>query len=466
MLWLLAQLACRKRLRLEWEMRPLVLLVDSQVSASSCCLLGLDTIGCERIETTNLAEVGQWIDSPRPRIILLPFCGHEAALQTALQIRQMDKGLPVILVVAEGSEGLAVAAFRAGITDYFHAPGEQRPLQEKLRCWIAARSAPCQCADSSKAQAKGSASPLTGSTATMLALREQLVRIAQSSSNVLITGETGTGKELVASAIHQESARSTKPMVRVNCAAIPDALAESELFGYERGAFTGAYLRTERWFEAADLGIMFLDEVGDMSSVTQAKLLRVIENKEFRRLGGKAEIRVDVRFIAATNRDLERMASEGRFREDLYYRLNIARIHLLPLRDRKEDIPILIRHYVQEFSANSEKRVTEIADEVWNCLLKYESPGNIRELQNVLESSCANSPCEIISIGDLPDQFRRRCANPASTCPTERQALLSALLQSKWNKSRAAEQLSWSRMTLYRKMRKYRISDCVDPRIQ
>lgn len=431
----------------------------------------LGTVPCELLESSAPANLSRWLDSPRPRVILLNFCGHQDAIRTALLVHDLDHRLPLILVVAQGSEELAVAAFRAGVTDYFRMPGDESALLKTLlRLTVSSGGAyPIVPAPQGPPiavvpQNEQKSFFFIGSTATLAALNIQVTRIAASNSNVLITGETGTGKELVASAIHQVSARNHKPFISLNCAAIPDALAESEFFGYERGAFTGAYLRNQGSLEAAHQGTMFLDEVGDMSAGTQAKLLRVIENKEFRRLGGKMPIKVDVRFIAATNRNLEEMAAAGGFREDLYYRLNIARVHLLPLRERKEDIPILIRHYVQEFGASQDNRLAE-TDEVWECLVNYDWPGNVRELKNILESAVVNSAGHRISIGDLPYEFRKRSSQFTSACPSERQALLSALLQTKWNKSRAAEQLSWSRMTLYRKMRKYRIPPCPGQRI-
>jgi len=442
-------------------MKPLVLLVDSQVTtAHPRWKWTFAAVPCEVIEAAALSDIGA--DFAHPRLVLLGFCGSHQALKRAAEVHRIDPSIPVILVVAESSEELAVSAFRAGVTDYFHAFRDEAGLLETVRRWSATPTAKCAPVDPPDPKEKSFF--FIGSTDTMLALKTQIARIAASSSTVLITGETGTGKELVASAIHEVSQRSHSPFVSVNCAAIPDALAESEFFGYERGAFTGAYLRNQGWLEAAHRGTMFLDEVGDMSSVMQAKLLRVIENKEFRRLGGKAEIRVDVRFIAATNRNLETKVSEGLFREDLYYRLNIARVHLPPLRDRCEDIPILIRHYLREFSEKGRRKLPEITDHAWRCLLQYDWPGNVRELKNVLEAALVNSVGGIISIDDFPYEFRKRCSQPPSPPPNERQALISALLETKWNKSRAAEQLCWSRMTLYRKMRKYRISSCSDNR--
>jgi len=442
-------------------MKPLVLVVDSQLTAFPCWKRVLEAVPCELLEATATANLSQWLNSRRPKAIFLTFCGPQDAIRTTLQVHNLDQSLPLILVVAQGSEELAVAAFRAGVTDYFHMPGDESALLEALLRLLLPSSGAYPM--TAVRQPPEKSFFFVGSTATIAALNTQVTRIAASNSNVLITGETGTGKELVASAIHQVSARRHKPFISLNCAAIPDALAESEFFGYERGAFTGAYLRNQGTLEAAHQGTLFLDEVGDMSAAMQAKLLRVIENKEFRRLGGNTPVKVDVRFIAATNRNLEEMAVAGRFREDLYYRLNIARVHLLPLRERKEDIPLLIRHYVQEFGARND-RLTE-TDEVWGCLVNYDWPGNVRELKNILESAFVNSAGDRISISDLPGEFRTRCSQSTSSCPNERQALLSALLQTKWNKSRAAEQLSWSRMTLYRKMRKYRIPPCSDHRI-
>lgn len=437
------------------SMRPLVLLVDSQIPAYAHWRQNLETIACERFETT-LTDLKQQLDSPRPRMLLLTYGDDHEALSAVRQVHQVDSRVPLLLVVAEGSEALAVSAFRAGVTDYFHSLRDEAALHETLERWLACSTHGAPPADPLRQQEKSFF--FIGSNAIVLDLKTRVIRIAESRSNVLITGETGTGKDLVASAVHHASTRSSMPFVRINCAAIPDSLAESELFGYERGAFTGAHLRNQGRLEIAHKGTLFLDEVGDLSPGTQAKLLRAIENKEFCRLGGNVEIKVDVRFVAATNRNLEEMVAKGRFREDLYYRLNVACVHLPPLRDRKEDIPILIRHFVQQLSQPGEKQVPEISDEVWRCLLNYSWPGNIRELKNVLESAFVNSSGKSISLSDLPDKFHRNYGN--ASVSNEHQELLAALLENKWNKSRAAEQLSWSRMTLYRKMRKYHISSC------
>ncbi len=414
----------------------------------------MGSLACEVTEIASAPEFDRHADASRPRLLVLPVPDSHQILSIALTIRQSHSTIPVLLAVSRGSEDLAVAAFRAGITDYFRLPGEENALLSALERLVnTGDHQPAPFGSTSEPDS----SPFIGDSPPMHAVKLNVARIAGSNSNVLITGETGTGKELVAASIHEMSTRRDKPFVCVNCAAIPDALFESEWFGYERGAFTGAHLRTAGWMESSHHGTMFLDEIGDMSLFAQAKLLRVIESKEFHRLGGKTNIRVDVRFIAATNRNLEEMASDGKFRHDLYYRLNIARVHLPPLRDRRDDIPPLLRHYMREFSTQNQNRVIGMTDEVWNCLMEYEWPGNIRELKNVLESIFVNSPQGKISFADLPDQFRKRIERTASPADDERQQLITALTRTKWNKSKAAEDLHWSRMTLYRKMHKYRI---------
>ncbi|MBW2121697.1 MAG: sigma-54-dependent Fis family transcriptional regulator, partial [Deltaproteobacteria bacterium] len=284
-----------------------------------------------------------------------------------------------------------------------------------------------------------------------------LLKVAATDSTVLITGETGTGKELAAEMIHKKSPRHKKPFVCINCAALPDTLLESELFGFERGAFTGALASKQGKFELARGGTVLLDEIGDMSHYAQAKLLRAIEKKEVSHLGGKQDIPVDVRVIAATNQDPEQMVAQGKFRKDLYYRLNVARIHLPPLHDQKEDILCLLNHYMAEMNRRFRRRVEGFTEEALASLLHYDWPGNVRELKNLLEATFINLPSRRITFLDLPEPFRRRLKEVRNIPQAERNRLLSALFATNWNKSKAAQKLSWSRMTLYRKMAKYHI---------
>lgn len=299
---------------------------------------------------------------------------------------------------------------------------------------------------------------MVGRSARVCSLRECIARIAASDSNVLITGETGTGKELVAALVHANSRRCEKPFVCVNCAAVPDNLVESELFGYERGAFTGAVNARDGHLKMADGGSVFLDEIGDISQYAQAKLLRVIENKQVQRLGSNRSTLLNVRFIAATNRPLRQMVGEGRFREDLYFRLDVAHIHLPPLRERTEDIPLLLQHYIREMNTRFERDAKGFTDEALDCLTKYDWPGNIRELKNLLEGIYINLPDGKVSLLDLPERIRESFDAAANPDSGERERLLSTLLETKWNKSKAAEKLNWSRMTLYRKLAKYQLS--------
>ena len=298
---------------------------------------------------------------------------------------------------------------------------------------------------------------LVGETCVMRTIKSYLPKVAGSDSNVLITGATGTGKEIAAELIHANSRRRQRPFVRINCAAIPDTLIESELFGYERGAFTGADSFKEGMMRAANGGTVFFDEIGDLSLSAQAKILRAVETKEVTRLGSRSSIPLDVRILAATNRDLDRLALDGGFRRDLYFRLNVARIHMPALAERREDIPALCRHYIEEFNRRSDQTVEGFADDVLEQFFSYEWPGNVRELRNLIEVVFVAAPPRRISMADLPENFRKRLAESERPPRGERERLVTTLLATRWNKSEAAHKLHWSRMTLYRKMAKYQI---------
>jgi two-component system response regulator HydG/two-component system response regulator AtoC len=296
----------------------------------------------------------------------------------------------------------------------------------------------------------------------MQGVREQLHRVAASDATVLITGETGTGKELAARALHAGSGRPGR-LVPVNCAAIPEGLLESELFGYESGAFTGATRAREGLLQLAHRGTVFLDEIGEMGAIAQAKVLRAIETREVYRLGGKQPVPLDVRIVAATNIDLEEAIEQGRFRRDLYFRLNVARVHLPPLRQRRADIPAILDHYLQEMNARARRPVVGFAPHTLEALVAYDWPGNVRELKNLVESVFVTPPAQPIAPEDLPSIFRDRLARYCTLPTAERTRLMEALLAANWNKSRAAEMLQWSRMTLYRKMAKYSVVTSTPP---
>jgi Nif-specific regulatory protein len=297
-------------------------------------------------------------------------------------------------------------------------------------------------------------------------------RVAQSPATVLILGESGTGKELIARAIHYSSLRKEKPFVKVNCAALPENLLESELFGHEKGAFTGAVGRRVGRFEQADQGTIFLDEIGDLSPALQSKLLRILQEKEFERVGSSQTIKVDVRFISATNRNLEEAIQKGTFREDLYYRFNVVTITLPPLRERKEDIPPLVEHFLKKYSRENNKAVVSVTKEAKDLLMNYNYPGNIRELENIIERAVVLCRGDTISKQDLPlnlqesevEESLERARKSGRSLPEtleeiERHRIAQALQKSGGVQTKAAEELGISERVLRYKMKKYKISE-------
>ena len=391
-----------------------------------------------------------------PQLVVIGTAGSDPweGVELADQLRRRDAALPLIMVSEQSSERLAIAALRAGVSDYFRLPlggGELLASVRRLLAKLPETAAGVPAAPGPVGPRMVAESPV------MRELRCYLLKAAATESTVLVTGETGTGKELVAETVHEASSRCRGPLMSINSAALPEALLESELFGHERGAFTGAVDRRVGKLEQAAGGTVFLDEIGDMSLHCQAKILRAIEKREIFRLGGTQAIPLDVRWICATHRDLEQMVAEGTFRSDLYYRLNVARVHLPPLRERKEDIPPLVALQVRNLNRRTGRRVEGLTSEASEALSCYDWPGNVRELRNVLESAYINGPGRLLSIADLPASFRRRFEEEERPEQAEKERLLAALEETKWNKSRAAERLSWSRMTLYRKLEKYRI---------
>lgn len=417
-------------------------------------------LGRRGFDVAGVAGVAGLIEEIEKRppdlvVVTLPGADARERLDAVRRIRRRNPGLPIVLIARDSSEELAVAALRAGASDYFrHSTPANELIAGVERCLADARVASPPAAD-----ANGSSGPgrLIGESPLMRDVRAHLAKVAAADSNVLITGETGTGKELVAELIHTRSSRRERPFVSINCAAIPESLLESELFGYERGAFTGAHGLKEGKLRGAAGGSAFFDEIGDMTLYAQAKILRAIENKEVQRLGGNRSVPLDVRVIAATNQDLERLVDERKFRRDLYFRIDVARIHLPPLRDRKEDIPRLLQHSIGVLNERMGRHVEGFTDEALALLLRYDWPGNIRELKNVVEAIFVNLPPRQISLLDLPETFRQRLRLTDDVPDDERERLMSALFASNWNKSQAAQRLHWSRMTVYRKLAKYRL---------
>jgi DNA-binding NtrC family response regulator len=378
-------------------------------------------------------------------------------IKVAAQVKMAHPEIPVIVLVEKGSEATAVTALRTGIDDYIALPTSAGEVTASIKRCLSGRqpSAPTQNGKS-LAQAP-ERQHLVGVSLSMNTLHAMVERLAQTDATVLIRGETGTGKDLVALLLHKYSGRNRRPLIPINCGAIPDSLVESELFGYQRGAFTGADSGYEGKLCQANGGTVFLDEIGDMSLVAQAKLLRVIESKQVYRLGGKASMPLDVRILAATNQDLERMMAEGTFRKDLFYRLNVASIEMPPLRDRRADIPILVEHFLHLFNSQYGRIIQNVSSEAMEAFLGATWPGNVRELKSCVELAVLNCHGQEITAAHLPASLHPPTLDFAHA-DQEETRLLSVLSATKWNITAAAQELRWSRMTLYRKLTRYNLT--------
>ncbi len=319
------------------------------------------------------------------------------------KIKKLDPETIVIVITAYASVESAVEAMKAGAYDYFIKPFNVEEIKLHIRRALKQRRLEEENRD---LKLKYGFNGLVGTSHRMRELYRLIMNVAPAKTNILITGESGTGKELVARAIHTESPRKAGAFVAVNCGAIPENLIESELFGYEKGAFTGAHSSKEGLVELADGGTLFLDEITELPVNLQVKLLRFIQDRYIRRIGGREEKQVDIRLIAATNRDIDREVREGRFREDLYYRINVIRIDIPPLRERREDIPHIAMHFVEKYDRELGKNITGISEEAMSCLVEYHYPGNVRELENAIERAVALEMDSLISPSSLPPAIR------------------------------------------------------------
>jgi len=379
-------------------------------------------------------------------------CGN--AFRCLDRIGAAEAGVPLVFVTTHGSEQMAAEALRHGFCDYFSHPLQDGELWSSLQRLANGDEGKLNTAPA----VKPSTVDLIGHGSAFVDLRRQIELATQCSSNVLITGESGVGKELVARKIHADSARRSGPFVSVNVAALPDSLLESELFGHERGAFTGADARREGKIRQAAGGVLFLDEIGDMSLQAQAKILRVIESREVCPLGGRRSTSVDFRLAAATNRDLETAVRQGLFRLDLYHRLNVIRLDILALRERREDIAALVGHFIAKFNGVFGRRVEGADAALLELLMQGEWPGNVRELSNVVEAAFVNQPGARLGVEHLPARILEGLLAAGGEPGGDKERLVRALIETGWNKSSVARKLSWSRMTVYRKMSRYRIS--------
>jgi DNA-binding NtrC family response regulator len=384
------------------------------------------------------------------------------------RIKNLDEQVEVILVTAVKTVRTAVAAMKLGAFDYLTKPFDEEELLALIPRALERRALEREVVflRSELARARDF-DQLVGQHAEMQRLYQVIAHVARTTSTVLITGESGTGKELIAQAIHRQGPRRDKPFVPVNLPALSETLMESEVFGHERGAFTGAYQRKLGKFELANGGTLFLDEIGALKPELQAKLLRVLQEREVERVGGTRTIKVDVRVIAATNVDLKKAVSDQRFREDLYYRLNVLPIHVPPLRERREDVPLLAEHFIRKYNREFKKHVERLAPDALAALERYAWPGNVREFQNVIERLVTLVDGPVIESNDLPlelalgdNKARTAAADGVSlkkTCEEfERQMVLRVLERVRWNQSEAARLLGLHRNTLKLKLAKWK----------
>ena len=383
------------------------------------------------------------------------------------RITASDPTVPVIILTGHGTIETAVQAMRDGAYDFLTKPLNLNRLALLVKRALSNRELVLQHrALREELENKSRFSNIVGKSEEMKKIFEIVQQVASTRVSVLIAGDSGVGKEVIADAIHYTSNRRDKAFVKVHCAALTETLLESELFGHEKGAFTGAIARKRGRFELAHMGTIFLDEIGEISPNVQIKLLRVLEDKSFERVGGEETIEVDVRVIAATNKDLREEIKSGGFREDLYYRLNVVNFHIPPLRERKEDIPLLVAAFLKEFAEENDKRIEGIDPKARSSLFNYSWPGNIRELRNCIESAVVLTKGNIISLDDLPPYIRDdtnsgslKLNTGITLAEAERELIRFTLQRERGNKSKAAEVLGIGRKTLHRKIQTYGLEE-------
>ncbi len=387
-------------------MTATVLIVDDEETARSFISAALSDGGYEPLEAGNLKQAHKVIDTGSADIILLDLnLPDGSGLSLLDRIALENPSPPVILITAYGEVDTAVEAMKKGAQDFLQKPLDLEQLiqaVERAREMVALRRE----LDLLRQSSTGQVEMIVGDTPEMQRVVKEAQRAANATVSVLITGETGTGKEVLAQAIRTMGPRADKPFIPINCAALPDTMIESELFGHEAGAFTGAQKRKPGLIEVADGGILFLDEISSTKTEMQAKLLRVLEDQGFRRVGGVKEISVDIQILAASNRDLLKMIEEGTFREDLYYRLKVVDLHLPPLRDRKMDIPALVGTFIRTINLRTGNNVTDITPRAIDALKDHPWPGNIRELRHVIERAMLFCDDDVLDLGHLPPEFQ------------------------------------------------------------
>jgi DNA-binding NtrC family response regulator len=449
-----------------------ILVVDDDAVARD---LLVEALRKEGYDVEGAADGAEAIERGRQKrfdLVLTDFrMGAVDGIAVLRDFKQRSPDTSIVLLTAFGSMEGAIEAIKQGAYDYLAKPFKKEEIKLVVqRSLEHSRLVRENARFREELRGREEMSPLVGSSPPMLEVYKLIARVSAGKSTVLLEGESGTGKELVAHAIHSNSPRRDRPFVPINCASLSDTLLESELFGHERGAFTGAFSVKQGLFESAHDGTIFLDEIGDIGSALQVKLLRVIQEQEVRRVGGTASLKVDVRVIAATNRDLAALVKEGRFRDDLFYRLNVVRIVLPPLRERREDIPMLAQHFLQKFAAANAQPIRGFIPDTMALLQRYHWPGNVRELENVIERAVSLAHGPLVLPEDLPETIRTAGAGPlddkvgkaserddtlATLDEMAKRHLVRVLEETGGNKVRAAKILGIDRRTLYRMAERY-----------
>ncbi|RKY96660.1 MAG: hypothetical protein DRQ06_00870 [Candidatus Hydrothermota bacterium] len=446
-----------------------ILIVDDEASVGQFLSIMLEREGYKVEAVLSGKEALEKIAENPPQVVLADLRMPEMdGIELLTRIKEEDPRIAVVIMTAYGSLESAVEAMRKGAFDYVMKPFQIEEIKLVIKRAIEERKLREENLELKRRVKQYELKEIVGKNEKFQRVLELAKKVAPTDSTVLIRGESGTGKELIAKAIHNMSPRANNPFIAINMAALPEELLESELFGYTKGAFTGATKNKEGLFKAAEGGTILLDEISEASPRIQVKILRALQEKEITPVGSTKTIKVDVRIIASTNADLEKMVAEGRFREDLYYRLNVVYIHLPPLRERKDDIPLLTNHFLKKYTSLYNLPPKKISDETMKILLEYSWPGNVRELENAIERAVILSEGDVIKPADLPEKIRDRFSvggvsdqvslSGLTLEELERRYILQVLDETGWNKNRAAQILGIDPSTLYRKLQRYGLS--------
>ena len=442
-------------------MKTSILIIDDNVKWCKSLVQNFEPRGYHVLSATNGQEARGIISTyPVHAVLLDIMLGEENGLELLDELLLLHRDLPVIMITGFGSIDTAVQALKLGAFDYVTKPLDFEKLLRSVEKAIKL-SQNSEHNHRRKDQSGERFPSLITQNEKMLELCERAEKFARTDFPILIFGENGTGKEVVADFIHANSARSSHNMLKINCASFPETLLDNELFGHEKGAYTGADSGFKGVFERAEQSSLFLDEIADMPLTIQAKILRTLQNHELRRLGGQHTITVDVRFLAATNKDLRKLIREKTFRDDLFYRLDVTTIQVPPLRERKDDIPLLAEYFLSEYRKKNSTCAQHISETVLATFSQYEWPGNVRELRNALRYAATITTGETILVEDLPPRFRQVHPQQGATNvreDMERNLILKTLQKTDYNKKKTAELLNMSRTTLYNKLGKYGIS--------